>query len=86
MTEHELKYDELAKKLGVDVLKELIPFSKKKINEALAEEDKHLNKWGNSPWDRKEPATRYLAYFKGIKSWSLSNNICVLKHVAKFYL
>ena len=52
MTEHELKYDELAKKLGVEVLQDLIPFSKKAINEALAEGDVHLNKWGNSPWDR----------------------------------
>jgi hypothetical protein len=86
MTEHELKYDELAKKLGIEILKRLIPFSKKAIDGALAEGDVHLNKWGNRLWDTKEYNTRRIAFSKGIKSWSLCDNICLLKHVAKFYL
>jgi hypothetical protein len=85
MTEFELSCDEKARKLGINNLKRLVPFSKEKIIEALKEGDQHLNKWGNGPWDNKDFSVRHLAYSLRL-SWSLSDTVCVLKHVAKFYL
>ena len=37
-------------------------------------------------WDMSEPETRALARNSGIKGWSLSDNVCILKHVARYYI
>ena len=91
--EHYNKYDLIAHELGISNLLPLVPFSKESIQQALSNGDEYLNKWGNFPWDQKHQQVlnvcrkRYHRYY-GMKSfvWSLCATVCVLKHVARYYL
>ena len=123
MTPHEKQYDALARWLGLEAVKALVPFNAEQIRAALATGDEHLNTLALAVWDSRhkkpEPercrccgqqmsrkadtpapqtgvwelyvaaATRDRAqgYDRRVPGgWSLSNTVCVLKHVAKYYV
>jgi hypothetical protein len=44
--------------------------------------DEHLNDITLSLWDRKDPIVRHKAVQAGMRSWSLSDTVCVLKNYA----
>jgi hypothetical protein len=52
MTEHEAKYDALARLLGLDALRRLVPVPAERISAALAAGDEHLNSIPLGMWDR----------------------------------
>jgi hypothetical protein len=112
MTEHEKKYGKLAKALGWDDVKALIPATIEEVKAALAAGDEHLNSIPLTRWDHAAlGASRLLGkkeicpcckqtvrimpprhgcggklkeLFDRIKQGhSLSDGVCVLKHVAK---
>ena len=94
---HYDKYEALAQKLGIELLKTRIPVSRENIKLALAK-DEHLNNISLSRWDR---AAGYFGHPGDIKfsafAWSelftrekanglsLADRVCVLKHVAKYH-
>jgi hypothetical protein len=79
--EHAKKYDDLAKRIGIERLKELVPASPGKIRKALERGDKHLNTISLRKWDAAAQGIRV----PGL-SLSLSDKVCALKHVAKWHL
>lgn len=93
--EHYQKYNELAKKIGIEKLKPLIRVGAWKIKEALEEGDERLNLIPIHLWDRWAsvganlkplmiaPWT-YLKDYPGEQSAAM--RVCILKHVAKYYL
>lgn len=78
--EHARKYDLLAKKIGVEKIKSLIPVSSAKVRSALERGDKHLNTISLRKWDNA--ALNLSLRERGL---SLSEGVCVLKHVAKWH-
>ena len=117
MTPHEEKYDRLAHMLGVEALVKLVPFTRERVQQALAQGDEHLNTLSLATWDRQHgyapdeckpkecpcckqwvPSTaqrdagvwglvrKYVREHHTSMAWSQADTVCVLKHVAKFYL
>lgn len=121
MTQHEQKYEALAQRLGVKALAALVPFSRERIEAALAAGDEHLNTLPLSTWDARhgtEPGSvrlycgscaqalpykpqlgegvwglvrRWIGDGRSSEAprrmwWSLSDTVCVLKHVATHYI
>jgi hypothetical protein len=76
--EHAKKYDDLAKKIGIEFLRELIPASPEKVQKALASGDKYLNSIPLRKWD----AAAMSIQERGL---SLSEKVCALKHVATWH-
>lgn len=76
--EHAKKYEELARKVGIEGLKKLIPASPEKIRHSLEHGDPHLNWIPLRKWD----AASYFIREPGI---SLSEKVCLLKHVARWH-
>lgn len=101
MTEHETKFEAIAQEIGIDKLRAVLEtgtyggiFRKSKPVKAfpapakmaeLAQADPHLNNWPLAHWDAQDSTVRGLLEGTGIKSWSLANTVCTLKHVAKFH-
>lgn len=79
--EHAKKYEEIARRIGIDVLAQLIPASPEKIRKALERGDKHLNTIPLKKWD----AATYEIPSELVKGLSLSEKVCALKHVAKWH-
>lgn len=100
-SEHELKYESIAQQIGVVRLQAILTdgtytvgFSKRTTYKAfpvphimadMLEQDEHLNNVSLARWDAQHDRVRGLLKGTGIKSWSLSDTVCVLKHVAKFH-
>jgi hypothetical protein len=80
------KFDIMAHRLSIPALKSIVPFSKEQIVDALAGGDEHLNSLPLHRWDTRNDIVRRWAAENGYKSWSLSYTVCVLKHVAKYYI
>ncbi len=78
--EHAKKYEELARKLGVEKIVPLIPASRERVRQALTRGDKHLNSIPLRKWD--SAALQLHLRERGL---SLSEGVCVLKHVAKWH-
>lgn len=97
--EHFAKYDALARKLGIQALKIRIRVGKKELQEALAK-DPNLNNITLATWDAW--AGRVPFNERGVRdfkcTWdppftramagpmSLAERVCVLKHVATYYI
>jgi predicted urease superfamily metal-dependent hydrolase len=75
---HAKKCEGLARKIGIDRLKDLIPASPEKIRKALEKGDKYLNTIPLRKWD----AAALSIQGPGL---SLSDKVCALKHVAKWH-
>ena len=60
--EHFNKYDALAKGLGLESVKGLVPFKKERIVKALKEGDSHLNSLPLKQWDNVDAMMRYLVH------------------------
>ncbi len=75
---HAEKYDEVARKIGIDFLKTLIPASSARIRKALEKGDKHLNTIPLRKWDAAADNIR-------ASGLSLSEKVCALKHVATWH-
>lgn len=73
--------DGIAKKIGVELLREIIPASPERIRKALETGDSHLNTIPLRKWDQAAGQIPYLPS----KGLSLSEKVCALKHVAKWY-
>jgi len=99
MTEHEQKYDKIAKEIGIRPLVRLIEEKKEQIKTALEQGDPSLNTIPLRWWDSKCAVTFEPFSFEEVQKihffppWSnykglqsLAMRVCVLKHVAKFYL
>lgn len=78
--EHARKYEELAKKIGIEKILPLIPVSPSKVRQALERGDRHLNSISLRKWDNA--ALNLSLRERGL---SLSEGVCVLKHVAKWH-
>jgi hypothetical protein len=120
--EHREKFESLAQWLGVESLKQLVPFPPSRIRAALAAGDEHLNTLPLVSWDGQHGLTpderqhrichcckqslpvRFVTpgvwglvraairrdHEAGrtplVKAWSLSDTVCVLKHVARYHV
>ena len=83
--EHFDKYRELANKLGINVLVCTVGTvaEKNEIEGSLASTNAYaLNSIPLHKWDACDYSVRRLAALAGIKSWSLADTVCTLKHVA----
>lgn len=78
--EHAKKYEALAQKLGIEKLKALIPVPPERVRRALERGDKHLNTIPLRKWD-----TAAFELNLREKGLSMSEGVCVLKHVAKWH-
>ena len=83
--EHFDKYDALARKLGLSALAALVPVNRDRILKAMTGE-RELNNVPLDLWDGQFRATHQLAIKAGLRAWSLGENVCVLKHVARHYI
>lgn len=79
---HHLKFSNFARLIGVRHLAALVPVDRPRILKALAEGDSWLNTIPLARWDGGHWSVRAALGSTGIKSWSLSESVCVLKHVA----
>jgi hypothetical protein len=52
------------------------------LSELQQSTDEHLNDIPLMLWDRRDPIVRLLAVQRGMRSWSLSDTVCVLKAFA----
>lgn len=78
--EHAKKYEEMARKIGVEAVRKLIPASPQKVRRALERGDKYLNSIPLRKWD----AAAFQLNLPG-RRMSLAEGVCVLKHVAKWH-
>jgi hypothetical protein len=76
---HHDKFEALAQRIGIAFLERMVPASKATIIRALASGDYALNKIPLASWDARDSQVRR-------SGMSLSDTVCVLKHVAKFYV
>lgn len=76
--EHAKKYELLARKVGIDDLKDLIPASEDRIRTALARGDDSLNSIPLKKWDQAGTRINY-------PGLSLSEKVSLLKHVATWH-
>ena len=99
--EHYEKYDALAREIGIEALKSLIPATPEEITAALSTGDTALNTIPLRQWDkaagRFKPDKRFMVShdfrmsFSGVFTrqnaarLSLAERVCVLKHVAAHY-
>lgn len=74
---HAKKYESLANEIGIERLKSLIPASPQKVRSALEKGDEHLNTVSLMKWDKAA------SFVEG--PLSLSEKVCLLKHVAKWH-
>lgn len=79
---HKAKWEAISQALGIDNLAQLVPAGPKKVKEALANNDPHLNTIPLAKWDAQNFNVQRLAQAVGYGSWSLSDTVCALKHVA----
>lgn len=86
MTKHFEKFDAIAKRIGLHTLRAIVPFRDEKLEKAIADGDECFNTLDLKSWDEQDWYVRQLAFGVGFKSWSLSDTVCVLKHVARHYL
>jgi hypothetical protein len=68
----------LADAIGITVAS--LPVSLDRIREST---DPHLNDISLASWDRCDPMVRAKAVRAGMRSWSLSDTVCVLKAFAR---
>jgi hypothetical protein len=90
--EHFDKYERLARAISVNALKQLVPFSRERIVEAL-KTDSAMNNLPLYQWDAFYGSVRELVARAGgskkigeVGGWSLGNTVCVLKHVARHHI
>lgn len=83
MTQEDLQHAErcegIAQRIGIDVLKRLVPASPEKIRKALETGDPYLNTIPLRYWDQAASAIPY------VQGLSLSEKVCALKHVAQWH-
>jgi len=80
--ENEISHKEfylwLADSIGITVSDLPVP-----IEKIRASHDEHLNDITLRLWDAKDPIVRGKAVRAGMRSWSLSDTVCVLKNFAR---
>lgn len=81
-TEHSQKFEKLAQQIGVRIIRQHIPYSAAELAAALAK-DENLNTIPLQRWDNAHVSLLSHVHSAGIRSWSLSDTVCVLKHVAR---
>lgn len=75
---HQDYYMKIAEMIGVS--KRHLPVSEERIKKST---DEHLNDIPLIEWDNMHPIIHSRANRAGLKCWSLSETVCVLKAVAK---
>jgi hypothetical protein len=96
--EHFKKYDKIAREIGIEELKKQIPLEPEEVKSKL-KEDAHLNNIPLSLWDAWAGGKQYndgrveLSYLGFWNTFryhnfchSLSERVCLLKHVARWYV
>ena len=85
---HYDKYDGLAQSIGIDRLMRLVPYDSKLLINGYNSGDVHFNDCTKlSHWDMQHGNVALLASRAfGRVSWSLCDTVCVLKHVARYYI
>lgn len=76
--EHAEKCDTLAKDIGIDLLKDLVPATQERIRKSLETGDPYLNTIPLRKWDAAAASIPK-------RGLSLSEKVCALKHVATWY-
>ena len=85
--EHYQKYEALAQRLGVHQLMRYVPFSKNTLAKSFA-----IDPYFNDNltrlryWDACHWLVVSLVRNSGGGVWSLSDSVCVLKHVARYHI
>lgn len=86
---HYEEYEALARLIGIEALKRLMPVDKETLKVAY-DKDEHLNSIPLAEWDRRCPAVLNLRRRarSGQKTftWAPCNGVCVLKHVARHHV
>lgn len=77
--EYAEKYEGLAQRIGIDILKGLVPASAERVRKAIETGDLHLNTIPLRHWDAAA------GFIHGASDLSLSEKVGVLKHVAKWH-
>jgi len=80
-SDHYKKYDKLSKQIGIERLKRIMPATPEEIKQAF-QEDEYLNNVSLGRWDR---AAASVSIFVRYLNLSLSERVCILKHVARYY-
>lgn len=75
---HEEFYLWLADSIGIGI--QAVPFSIEKLKTS---KDPHFNDLPLITWDRMDGVVRSQAVRHGMRAWSLSDTVCVLKNVAR---
>lgn len=65
---------------SIKITKDNLPVTLNRVRESA---DPHLNDISLYLWDRKDQIVRYKAVQAGMRAWSLSDTVCVLKNFAK---
>lgn len=79
--EHAKKYERIARVIGIDLLRDLLPVSREKVWKALEQGDKALLTIPLRKWDE---AALQIPYLPG-RGLSLADKVSALKHVAKWH-
>lgn len=91
--EHFATFDAMAHRIGIQKIARIVPATKAEILTALQSGDQHLNTIPLARWDgaaggfRPYPGHPLYVTAEGSKYiLSLSDRVCVLKHVARHYV
>lgn len=88
---HYSKYEALAQQLGVEHLKRLVPVSAEVVREAMSNGDDGLNTIPQpysslKTWEGASYLITGMALRAGLSPWWTMNNVCLLKHVARYHV
>ena len=89
-SEHYQKYEELTNLIGAEKLIPFLRYGKETIRRAMKEGDEHLNggifnlaTWGGPDYQVRQLLRESM---KGQRfTWSLSQTVCLMKHVARYH-
>ena len=86
--EHYDRYESIAQSIGIARLINLVPYDKELLSNGYNSGDIHFNDCTSLfNWDMQHGMVSMLVgrmLFK--RSWSLCDTVCVLKHVARYYI
>lgn len=84
--EHYEKYENLVSKLGIKAESDEFMGHNKQYWTDQFERDQSLNRHHLSHFDSQDYWVRNAAYRSGLKSWSLCESVCCLKHIIIYQL
>jgi hypothetical protein len=83
---HYEKYEELADRIGIAQLIQLVPASPQDLRNLYAKMDLYFNHIERARWAFQHRAVLHLAWRACLTSWNEDDTVHVLKHVARWYV